>query len=399
MSKYITKIMSSPKEIARLEENFARVMRAQQFILPSFTLYGGVAGFQTYGVLGRTFFQNITEVWRKMFILDMSNPLTMESMVYEIDTPVVTPHPILKASGHVDRFTDPIVYDKDGKLERVDHYLKKRVRAMNDLSEVTKNELENQIDSNDKNILQSLLIQFGEASREFGPIQEVNLMLSTHTSYANTLSYLRPETAQGAFTEFKNIFNYNKERLPFGIVNIGKAFRKEVSPVPFTRLREFHQAELEYFYDPTTIESISSFIDKLKSETELTDSSSEDNHDDSKDIFDDMKIKITTRDHPDQIQDLSIMSLIRMNLLENVLIFKFIFRALMFCFRIGIDPNRLRLRQHRPDELAHYSSDCWDIEFDMSFDENENHAYQWLEIIVSNMLNGTIRLLNLDSFE
>jgi glycyl-tRNA synthetase len=356
--------MSNAKEIARLEENFARVMKTQQFISPSFSLYGGATGFQTYGVLGRTLFSNISEMWRRMFVHDMSDHLTGDSMVYEIDSPIVTPHAILKASGHVDRFTDPIVYDAEGRLERVDHYLKHEIEKRNlDQSETAK--LEAQIESGSPQILSELLEIYGEKSRGFGPIQEVNLMLSTQTSYSNNVSYLRPETAQGAFTEFKSLFSYNKDRLPFGIVNIGKAYRKEVSPVPFTRMREFYQAELEYFYDPSTLSSVTDLYERVRIQ---------------KDIFKKVVINVTTKDRPEQIQKMVMLDLIRREIIQNELIFKFVVRALLFCFRIGINPDRLRLRQHMDDELAHYSSDCWDLEFDMSFSTDCNR-HQWLEII------------------
>lgn len=356
--------MSNLKELQRLEENFARVMKAQQFVFPAFSLYGGASGFQTYGVQGKVLFDKIIEVWRRMFVHDLTDNLNGTSVVFEIDSPIVTPKPILKASGHVDRFTDPIVYDAQGRLERVDHYLKKMLNR-HLIAQPQKNMYLAQIEGGRIEDLQKLLEEFGEKGRKFGPIQEANLMLSTQTSYSDNISYLRPETAQDAFTEFKNLFTYNREKLPFGIVNIGKAYRKEVSPVPFTRMREFYQAELEYFYDPDTLADVSDLYQRMK---------------DKKKVFNMTLINITTAEEPDQIQRMPIIDLIRNNIIQNELIFKFVVRALMFCFRIGIDPDRLRLRQHMEDELAHYSSDCWDVEFDMSYANSEN-SEQWLEII------------------
>lgn len=365
--------MSNPKEIARLEENFARVrleenfarvMKAQQFVSPAFSVYGGTTGFQTYGVLGKQVFDNITQIWRRMFVHDLTDNFSGSSAVFEIDSPVVTPYPILKASGHVDRFTDPIVYDREGKLERVDHYLKNQIMNSGlDSDEVAR--LEARIEGGSIDVLTELMELHGENTRGFGKIQEVNLMLSTQTSYSDNMSYLRPETAQGAFTEFKSLFRYNKENLPFGIVNIGKAYRKEVSPVPFTRLREFYQAELEYFYDPLELKSATDLYSRVKT---------------IKPIYSETPINVTTKDKPEQIQKMSIFDLLRNGIIQNELIFKFAVRAILFCLRIGIEPENLRLRQHMEDELAHYSSDCWDIEFDMSFSVDKDH-HQWLEII------------------
>lgn len=228
-------------------------MKSRQFIASAFSLYGGAAGFQTYGVLGKRVLDNVINVWRRMFVVDLCDPMDKTSMVYEIDSPIVTPYPVLKASGHVDRFTDPIVYDNQGRMERVDHYLKYIINHGAVFDEIERSSIMAQIEGGNLDDLAELMARFSQKSRGFGSIQTVNLMMSTHTSYAQNLSYLRPETAQGAFTEFKSLYSYNSETLPFGIVNIGKAYRKEVNPTPFTRLREFNQAELEYFYDPTNV--------------------------------------------------------------------------------------------------------------------------------------------------
>ena len=139
-----------------VEEQFSRVMKAQQFISPSFGLYGGASGFQTYGVMGKTLFDKIVEVWRRMFVHDLCDHINSSSMVYEIDSPIVTPHQILKASGHVDRFTDPIAYDSEGRLERVDHYLKKRIADL-DLNDEKLAELEIQIESGNSDLLNNLM--------------------------------------------------------------------------------------------------------------------------------------------------------------------------------------------------------------------------------------------------
>jgi glycyl-tRNA synthetase len=198
---------------------------------------------------------------------------------------------------------------------------------------------------------------YADAEQGDDPIQEVNLMMSTQTSVKDDLSYLRPETAQKTFTEFKSTSSHCKSCLPVGIATIGRVFRKEISPIPFTRLREFNQAELEYFYDPTT----------------LTDPKNCNYN-----FLLSHPLQVVTREDPHHSKSLTLSQLATENYICHEWMYRFIVQAIHFCLRIGIDLGRLRLRQHHSNELAHYSSDCWDIDFNAAFADGET---RWLEII------------------
>lgn len=351
-----------------VEDRFRSNLKKNQFIFPSFEIYGAPAGFHTYGVLGTAIKRRILDEWRKIFCnTDRDND---SFVVYEIDTPIIGPEKVFIASGHVARFTDPVVTDKDGKIERVDHYLKARIRASKD-EDYIKDTLINRLDDYDNPKLQNLLELYGEPERKFGKIFEQNLMLDTKTSLTESVSYLRPETAQGLITEFKNIHRFHGETLPMGISQIGRVYRKEISPRPFIRLREFEQAEIELFHDPqesydlpesmkSTLLNIFSAADQESSEPyHLT------------------KAQKTLGQMVDQENK---------NRTLNPYIAHFMHKIKQFTDVLGIDPNRLRFRQHLKNELAHYSSDCWDLEYlvrDKSTHLTEIHPDEtnWIEVI------------------
>lgn len=355
-----------------IEDRFRSNLKKNQFIIPSFEIYGAPAGFHTYGVLGTGIKRKIMNEWRKIFCND--NPDDNSFSIYEIDTPIIGPEQVFIASGHVARFTDPVVKDKDGKIERVDHYLKTRIRASKD-KDCVKEDLINRLDDYDNKKLQSLLEHYGDTERKFGQIFEQNLMLDTKASLADSVSYLRPETAQGLITEFKNIHRFHGETLPFGISQIGRVYRKEISPRPFIRLREFEQAEIELFHDPQELyslpESMMSIVLNIFSATDQ----------ESGKPYDQSRAVKTLGQMMGELDDSD-----NKNGPLNPYIAHFMYKIKLFTDVLGINPNRLRFRQHMKNELAHYSSDCWDLEYlirDKSVDLTSIHPDEinWIEVI------------------
>jgi glycyl-tRNA synthetase len=325
---------------SNIEEDIKTLLKKSQYISPSFELYGSPSGFQTYGVLGTAFKRRIIDLWRHIFC-PMNRPDTFS--VYEIDTPIIGPDRVYIASGHVERFTDPVVKDKNGRIERVDHYVKARIRLDTSLTINDKESLINSLDNLTDSELQVALSKFGDPTRKFGDIYKQNLMLNTSTSLTNTISYLRPEMAQGLITEFKNIYKFNCETLPFGIAQIGRVYRKEISTRPFTRLTEFEQAEIEVFNDPT--KSI-----ELSEQVTNTIINVFNNYDqESGNIYD---YNTCTKKLGDMVE----------SGLNSIIAF-FMYKIKVFVKKLGIDPARIRFRQHLKNELAHYSSDCWDMEY------------------------------------
>lgn len=350
----------NPKGL-NIEETFRNILKENQFINSSFENYGNPSGFQTYGVMGNKVKQSILELWRSI----MYDTHDMGFLIYEIDTPIIGPEQVYISSGHVGRFTDPVMKDKNNRIERVDHYLKALI-SKSDISDNEKNEIINNLDNYSNDELQNLLDKYitsPEKERKFSKIYEQNLMLSTNTSYSDNISYLRPETAQGLITEFTNVYKFNNNTLPFGISQIGRVYRKEISPRPFIRLREFEQAEIEMFFDPLAKPQLS---DAMKN----------------------MILNIYYADDQEHGMPYNVSMSKRMigetNI--NAYIAYFMCKVWILCKKFHIDTNRIRFRQHMKNELAHYSNDCWDLEYlvrDKSTDYNkvDNNESNWIEVI------------------
>jgi len=201
------------KETNAKMEDIISLCKRRGFIYQGSEIYGGLAGTWDYGPLGITLKNNIRNLWWKTFVTDRED-------MYGIDAAILMNQKVWKASGHVATFSDPLVECKK---------CKKRFRA---------DQLEN-----DK--------KCPECGGELGEARQFNMMFQTHVGPVQndeSISYLRPETAQGMFVNYKNVMDSFHPKLPFGLAQIGKAFRNEIAPRDFTfRSREFEQMEIEYF--------------------------------------------------------------------------------------------------------------------------------------------------------
>ena len=213
--------MSEQKVDAKRElklEDIVSLCKRRGFIFPGSDVYGGLAGTWDYGPLGVTLKKNIMNLWWKMFVENRDD-------MYGVDAAILMNQKVWQASGHVDTFTDPLVECSN---------CKGRFRA-------------DKLDRSDTCPTCGQKNTFGEA-RAF------NMMFKTNVGPVDddaSVSYLRPETAQGIFTNFKNVVDTLYPDVPFGIAQQGKAFRNEISPRDFVfRSREFEQMEIEYFVHP-----------------------------------------------------------------------------------------------------------------------------------------------------
>ncbi len=253
-------------------ETLVALCASRGFVFPSSEIYGGIAGFWDYGPLGVELKNNLKAAWWQRMVRERDD-------VVGIDSAIICHPRTWEASGHVDNFSDPMVDCRQCKRrfradqlegERCPEAPKKRALVDCDLTE----------------------------AREF------NLMLHTEIGAsvdASTTAYLRPETCQPIFNDFKRVRESSRQKLPFGIAQIGKAFRNEITPRNFTfRSREFEQAEMEFFCHPSE-------------HTEWFEHWREQRH----------------RFHLD----------------------------------LGFDPAHVRLRPHADDELAHYAKAAEDVEF------------------------------------
>lgn len=217
-------------------DDLSSLAKRRGFIFQGSEIYGGLSGTWDYGPMGVILKRNIQNLWWKTFVENRNDMLG-------IDAAILMNSRVWKASGHVDTFNDPLIEDvKTKKRYRLDHLLEENGINVEGL---TLADMVKQVEIN--NII----------SPEGNPLSNAanfNLMFKTHVGPIedeSSISYLRPETAQGIFTNFKNVVDSLYPDIPFGLAQIGKAFRNEISPREFVfRVREMEQMEIEYFIHP-----------------------------------------------------------------------------------------------------------------------------------------------------
>jgi len=254
-------------------DTIVSLCKRRGFIFQSSEIYGGLSGAWDYGPLGAELKRNIKDAWWKANVHDREDMVGLDASILM--------HPeTWNASGHTQNFTDQLVDCKACKRRfRADH--------VGDSCPAC-------------------------GAKDFTEARAFNLMLKTHLGAmedSSSVVYLRPETAQGIFVNFMNVRDTSRKRLPFGIAQIGKSFRNEITPGNFTfRTREFEQMEIEFFTHPGEAQEW----------------------------------------HKRWIED-----------------------RFQWYVNLGMTPDRLRLRKHGEDELAHYSVGCTDIEYEFPFGWSE----------------------------
>jgi len=292
------------------------------YIFPSFEIYGGVAGFFDYGPLGSQLKNNVENLWRSFFLL--------KDNCIEIDTPTITLYDVLKASGHVEEFTDLTV----------DCIKCKRSYKVEDIIEETLSV--NQAIEEDK-------IKCPTCGEKLKDAHPVNLMFSTTIGIGEGRSaFLRPETAQGIFTNFHLLYRYSREKLPFGVIQVGRGYRNEISPRQGTlRLREFSMAEAEVFFDPK-----------------------EKKHPNFQSVKDK---KLFLYDNIKEFK-ISMEEAIENKIIDNEALAYYMYLTQDFLLSAGLDPKKFRFRKHGENELAHYATECWDAEL-------YSERFGWIECV------------------
>jgi len=286
------------------------------FVYQNSELYGGFAGFFDYGHLGVELKNNIKQAFWNTFVQQRDD-------VVGIDGTIITHPTVWKASGHVDSFTDYIYKCDKCKL-------------------VMKGD-------DDKGL------KCPKCSQDMENQGQFNLMFTTQVGPTKgNISYLRPETAQVIFTNYKLVQESARKKLPFGIAQTGKAFRNEISPRDFLfRSREFEQFEIEYFVHPNKVNE----CPQIKE-------------------VENMQIQILTQKNQEKNQDhtqLTIKDLVEKNIASQWHAY-WLAKYYQFFIDFGIKEQNLRLREHLKDELAHYASACFDIEYKFPFGWKEIHG-------------------------
>lgn len=239
------------------------------FVFPSAEIYGGIRSGYDYGPLGFELAKNIKKAWWQAMVQERND-------IYGLDSNILTPRVVWEASGHMESFSDPLVECKK---------CHKRFR-------------QDKIDGD----------KCPECKGELGEPKEFNLLMKTHLGVVEgeqSEAYLRGETCQGIYLNYLNVRDSMRAKVPFGIAQIGKAFRNEITPGNFIfRTREFEQMEMQYFVHESEADK---YFNQWKE------------------------------------------------------------WALDFYKKYINDESKLRLRQHESDELAHYAKEAWDVEYETSF--------------------------------
>lgn len=289
-------------------EELATFCKRKGFVYQSGEIYGGLAGFWDFGPLGVELKNNIKKEWWSFFVLQRED-------IAGIDGSIITNPKVWEASGHVANFVDVFVVNKKTKEKfKVDKF---------ELSKYQNNH------------------EF-EVRGEFSPMFTTQVGPSVAES---TKAFLRPETAQLIFADFKSVYENSRLKLPCGIAQIGKAFRNEIAPRDFLfRSREFEQMEIEYFINPK----------------------------DGKCPYEIPDLKILVFSEKDQEMETPPERMSIKEAFENGIIRKdwhayWLATAFQWFINLGANPEKFRIRQHSKQELSHYSTDTWDLEYHFPF--------------------------------
>mgnify|MGYP003361859266 FL=1 len=228
-------------------EKVVALAKGRGFVYPGSEIYGGLANTWDYGPLGVEFKNNVKRAWWKKFVQESKYNVGLDAAI------LMNPR-TWEASGHVGGFSDPLIDCRECKSRfRADKIIEDYVSARGTESVV--------VDGWSNEKMQDYIAEHGIAcpecgKKKFTPIRQFNLMFKTFqgvTEDGKSQIYLRPETAQGIFVNFRNVARTSRKKIPFGIAQIGKSFRNEITPGNFTfRTREFEQMELEFFCKPGT---------------------------------------------------------------------------------------------------------------------------------------------------
>jgi glycyl-tRNA synthetase len=320
-------------------ETITELAKRRGFFFGSSGAYGGVAGFYTFGPQGAALKGNVEASWREQFAVKLGNE--------EIEAPTIMPEAVFEASGHLDTFDDMLVECAEcGESHRADHLIEDAT-GIEEAESLPIPEVEGLVREHD------LVCPSCGAALAGRPVEDFNLMFETSIGPGSgQAGYLRPETAQGIFVEFPQLKEYARNKLPFGVTQIGPAYRNEISPRKgIIRVREFTQAELEQFIDPETDEP--PLAEVADEPVTLYPASRQE------------------ADGTDYVET-TIGEAVADGVIADAWIGYYLGIAKRWYASIGVDTDRFRFRQHLPGELAHYSADCWDAESEVGGD--------WVEI-------------------
>ncbi|XP_042856859.1 glycine--tRNA ligase-like isoform X1 [Penaeus japonicus] len=436
--------LSPPDTFDRAKMN--DLIKRRFFYDNSFAIYGGITGQYDFGPMGCDLVDNMMGEWHKHFVI--------QERMLKVNCSILTPEPVLKASGHVDKFADYMVKDvSTGECFRLDHLIKQhfeKIKSDKKTSQEEKEGIERKItlldgmtmEEMDK-IVKDYKMKSPLTGNDLTDAVEFNLMFPISIGPSGALKgFLRPETAQGIFVNFKRLLEYNQGKLPFACAQVGNAYRNEISPrTGLLRVREFMMAEIEHFCDPDDkshpkFSQIADLQMRFYSACAQMDGESEKMMTIGEAVHGSGPPSLGSLSTPSELGALdfllssqsyilgheptqvdvtvyealkesppphlphaarwyrhldSFKASERQNftgkkqtlqqltggkykgMVANETLGYYMARIYQYLLKIGINPKKLRFRQHLSNEMAHYACDCWDAECLTS--------YGWIECV------------------
>jgi len=293
------------------------------FFWQSSLIHGGLAGFYDYGHVGTLVKRKWENLWRRFFL---------EENFYEISPAVVMPEKVFEASGHLECFVDPVVKcSKCGNLERADHILE----------DYLKEKFEGMSAKHLDDLIKRHKIRCEKCNGPFQKAEEMNMTfpLKVGAGKEARIGYLTPETAQGAYVNFKLEFEVLRRKLPMGLAVVGKAFRNEISPRnALIRMREISQAELQIFFNPDNLTTHPRFKEVENTKLHILSTKSK------------------------KIQELTCRQLVKTHKLPQLYVY-YLAKVQEFYLQVmKIPKQKFRLKELSIEEKAFYNKFHWDLE-------------------------------------
>lgn len=323
--------------VENLYDKLMKLFLNRGFFFPSCEIYSDApAGFWEYGKLGVLLRNRFIEMWRR--------ELVRRDDMIEIDGSQIMAKQVFIASGHLESFADPVSRCKKcGALHRVDRLIEEKIGIR--VPERVRNE---EIDE----LLRKYNVNCPICRGELGQVGRFNMMFQVRVGGAEDEAYLRPETCQSIFVDFHRIYMTMGLKLPFAICQFGKSFRNEISPrQSLMRLREFYQAEIEVFFNPKKANE----YEKVKSMA-------------------DYKLRLMPKGR--DVVEMTCREAVETGVISNYFSAYYLALIQHFYEKIGLDRNRLRLRQLDEEEKAFYAIEAWDLEAETSLG--------WVELVACN---------------
>jgi glycyl-tRNA synthetase len=314
----------------------SELARRRGLYFPATSGYGGAAGLYTYGPTGAPLKRRLEAAWRRRFVAAEDN--------LEIESPTVVPEAVFEASGHADSFADPVVACRScERYHRADHLIE-AATDLEDAEDMTRVQVEEVIATRDLDCPDC------DSSLAGQPVEAFDLTFQTAIGPGDGRpAALRPETAQGTLVEFPRLAEYARERTPFGVAQVGRAYRNEISPrKTVVRLRELTLAELQTVYDPERDEPPIERVAEVPVRLYPVEA---------------QETAADTREDPEYVE--TTVATAAEEVIDNPWVAYYVGVSREWLERVGVAPERLRFRQHRDDELAHYAVDCWDPEVEV----------------------------------